>query len=75
MEKPTPPTPRPHSDRGQGRKAIAASGEVMRNRAVRMTDQDWADCALVAGDGDRSDWIRRQIAKAKRALVRAQAKA
>lgn len=45
----------------------------MRNRTVRMTDADWHDCGLVAG-GDRSDWIRGQIAKAKRAMLRAQSR-
>lgn len=66
--------PRPPSDRGQGRKPISESGEIMRNRTVRMTDDDWADCGLVAGDTDRSDWIRGQIAKAKRAMLRAQSR-
>jgi len=49
------------SDRGQGRKPINPSGELMKARAVRMTDEEWAKCLLLGG----SAWIRAQVKKAK----------
>ena len=43
--------------RGQGRKAIAATGELMKGRPVRMTDEQWAKCKALGG----AAWVRRMI--------------
>ena len=52
---------RPPSDRGQGRKPIDKSGELMRSRPVRMTDAQWAKCKALGG----AAWIRDRIERAK----------
>lgn len=49
------------NDRGQGRKPLSKSGELMKARAVRMTDEEWAKCLRLGG----SAWLRKQVAKAK----------
>ena len=47
--------------RGQGRKPLAKSGEVMKPRAVRMTDAEWEKLLQLGG----SEWIRNKISRAK----------
>ncbi len=47
---------------GAGRKAKSASGESMKTRQVRMTDQQWADLKLVTVDALRA-WVTRQARK------------
>ena len=47
--------------RGQGRKAIAESGELMKARPVRMTEEQWQKCKDLGG----AAWVRRMIDKAK----------
>lgn len=49
------------SERGQGRKPISETGELMQPRQVRMTDAEWEKCRLLGG----AAWVRQQIAKAK----------
>lgn len=56
-----PKSQRPPSDRGQGRKPTSASGELMKNRILRMTDAEWAKCRQLGG----AAWVREQISKAK----------
>ena len=51
--------------RGQGRKPIDKSGELMRSRPVRMTDAQWEDAKLVGMPAIR-DFITR-AARRKRA--------
>ena len=52
---------RPMSDRGQGRKPISPTGELMKPRQMRMTDDEWAKCIRLGG----AAWVRAQIKKAK----------
>ncbi len=52
---------RPKSDRGQGRKPINPSGELMQPRQLRMTDEEWEKCRALGG----AAWVRAQIKKAK----------
>lgn len=47
--------------RGQGRKPLAKSGEVMKPRAVRMTDAEWEKLLKLGG----SEWLRDKIKRAK----------
>ena len=49
------------SDRNQGRKPISKTGELMKPRAVRMTDAEWEKCLALGG----SAWLRECIRKAK----------
>lgn len=56
-------TTRPPSDRGQGRKPLAPSGELMKSRPLRMTDAEWEKCKRLGG----AAWVRERIAKAKEA--------
>jgi hypothetical protein len=49
---------------GMGRKPISKSGEKMKVRAVRMTDEEWAKCLELGG----SSWIRKCVKK-ERLLV------
>ena len=35
------------SDRGQGRKPLSPTGELMKPRQIRMTDAEWADARFV----------------------------
>lgn len=50
--------------RGQGRKPI--SGEAMKPRAVKMTDQQWEDFKLVTPERVRK-WVEREAAKMRKA--------
>lgn len=43
--------------RGQGRKTIATTGELMKARPVRMTDEQWAKCKALGG----AAWVRQMI--------------
>lgn len=47
---------------GAGRKTKSASGETMKTRQVRMTDQQWLDLKLVTADAMRS-WVTKQARK------------
>jgi hypothetical protein len=47
--------------RGQGRKPIAASGELMKTRPVRMTGPEWAKCKRLGG----ASWVRAKIKAAR----------
>ncbi len=47
---------------GAGRKPKSASGESMKTRQVRMTDQQWADLKLVTPDAMRA-WVTKQACK------------
>lgn len=47
--------------RKTGRKPISPTGEVMRSRPIRMTDEEWEKCKRLGGAG----WVRRLIAKAR----------
>lgn len=52
---------RPPNDRGQGRKPILPSGEIMKTRPVRMSDDQWDKCKRLGGGA----WLREKIDKAK----------
>jgi hypothetical protein len=52
---------KPPSDRGQGRKPISKTGELMKSRPVRMTDAEWEKCKALGG----AAWIRERIRLAK----------
>lgn len=43
--------------RGQGRKPLAKTGEVMKSRPVRMTDEEWEKCKRLGG----AAWVRAKI--------------
>ncbi len=49
------------SERGQGRKPISKTGELMKSRPVRMTDAEWEKCKRLGG----AAWLREKINKAK----------
>ena len=51
----------PPNDRGQGRKPIDASGELMKSRPVRMTDAQWEKAKRLGG----AAWLRKQIDRTK----------
>lgn len=56
-----PAMTRPMNDRGQGRKPLNESGELMKSRPIRMTDAEWEKCKALGG----AAWVRAQINKAK----------
>ncbi len=56
---------RPPNDRGQGRKPKSAEGEVMKNRAMRWTDADWADAQYIGMDRVR-ELTRKEAAKLRK---------
>lgn len=56
-----PQNTRPPNDRGQGRKPVSATGELMKSRPVRMTDAEWEKCKALGG----AAWIRHQVDRAK----------
>ena len=56
---------RPPNDRGQGRKPKSATGEVMKTRAMRWTDSDWADALLIGMDRVR-ELVRKEAAKMRK---------
>jgi len=56
---------RPPNDRGQGRKPKSATGEVMKTRAMRWTDSDWAGALLIGMDKVR-ELVRKEAAKVRK---------
>lgn len=54
-------TTKPPNDRGQGRKPLATSGELMKSRPLRMTDAEWEKCKALGG----AAWVREKIKRAK----------
>jgi hypothetical protein len=48
-------------DHRRGRKPISKTGEIMRNRPVRMTDAEWEKCKRLGG----AAWVRARIRLAK----------
>lgn len=57
----TEQTKRGGPGRGQGRKPLAKSGEVMKPRAIRMTDAEWEKLLKLGG----SEWVREKIKRAR----------
>lgn len=53
-------TNRGGAGRGQGRKPFAKNGDLMKARAIRMTDEDWEKCKRLGG----SEWVRMKIKSA-----------
>lgn len=53
---------RPPADRGQGRKPLSPSGELMKARAIRMTDAEWSDAKLVGMTAIR-EFVTKQAKK------------
>jgi len=51
------------NDRGQGRKPLSPTGELMKSRPIRMLDSEWADAKLI-GMAE----VRRLIVKAAKKL-------
>jgi hypothetical protein len=49
------------NDRGQGRKPLSKTGELMKPRAIRMLDGEWEKCKHLGG----SEWVRKKIKDAK----------
>jgi len=47
--------------RGQGRKPLAKSGELMKARHVRMPDEEWEKCKRLGG----AAWVRAKIKAAR----------
>jgi hypothetical protein len=54
-------TKRGGAGRGQGRKPLTKTGELMRSRPVRMTDDEWAKCKRLGG----AAWVRAKIKAAR----------
>ena len=52
------------NDRNQGRKPMNASGELMKARAIRMTDAEWEAAKLVGMQAIR-EFVVKQAKKAK----------
>lgn len=52
---------RPPHDRGQGRKTINPSGEVMEAHTIRMTREEWLKLKALGGP----KWVRERIRLAK----------
>lgn len=52
--------------RGQGRKPLAKTGELMRSRPVRMTDDEWSNCKSFGG----AAWVRDQIKRAVKRRIK-----
>jgi len=58
------PTSKPErggAGRGQGRKPLAKSGELMKARPIRMTDGEWEKCKRLGG----AAWVRSRIKAAR----------
>ena len=51
------------NDRNQGRKPLNASGELMKARAIRMTDAEWEAAKLVGMQAIR-EFVVKQAKKA-----------
>lgn len=52
------------NDRGQGRKPISPTGELMKARAIRMTDAEW-EAAKLVGMAAIRDFVTKQAKKLK----------
>jgi len=52
--------------RNQGRKPIAKSGELMKSRPIRMTDEEWEKCKALGG----ASWVRGKIKAARYDLIK-----
>ena len=48
---------RGYPSRNQGRKTITKTGEVMKSRPIRMTDDEWEKCKRLGG----AAWVRMKI--------------
>ena len=48
--------------RGQGRKPWAKTGELMKARPIRMTDEEWEKCKRLCG----ASWVRSRIKAARK---------
>lgn len=57
------PAERGGAGKGQGRKPLAKTGETMKTRPVRMTDEEWEKCKRLGG----ASWIRAKIKSTKEA--------
>lgn len=55
------------SDRGQGRKPLSPTGEAMKPRQIRMTDEQWEDARLVGSEAIRA-FVTREAKKLKAKL-------
>lgn len=53
------------NDRGQGRKPLNASGELMKARAIRMTDAEW-EAAKLVGMAAIREFVVKQAKKLRR---------
>lgn len=53
------------SGRGQGRKPLAKTGELMKSRPVRMTDEEWANAKFVGMQVIR-DFVTRQAKRLRK---------
>lgn len=51
--------------RGQGRKPKSASGELMKSRAMRWTDAEWAEVLLIGMDRVR-ELVAKEAAKVRK---------
>ncbi len=47
---------------GAGLKPKSATGELMKTRQVRMTDQQWEDLKLITAEAMRA-WVTKQARK------------
>ena len=56
------------SREGAGRKPKSASGELMKTRAMRWTDEGWADVLLIGMDRVR-ELVAREAAKQRRNML------
>lgn len=54
-------TKRGGAGRGQGRKPLAKTGELMKARPIRMTNDEWEKCKLLGG----AAWVRAKIKAAR----------
>jgi hypothetical protein len=58
------------NDRGQGRKPLSPTGELMQPRQIRMTDAEWEQCRELGG----AAWVRAQIKRAYSKLSKSDSK-
>ena len=47
------------SDRGQGRKPLSPTGELMKPRQIRMTDAEWEDAKFIGPQEVRELIVKR----------------
>lgn len=58
------------NDRGQGRKPIHPSGELMKPRQLRMTDAEWEDAKFVGAQEIR-EFVTARAKKKRKAIDKA----